>query len=103
MNKAAQTLGRLAKGVKKTITKAESSRRSKRLAEARKLRHPKQWVIQTPSGYVTGLKFAMFGISTPDVHSGPLANAIRYTKAQAANICGLLGAEYTPMQEGSAV
>jgi hypothetical protein len=35
MNKAAQTLGRLAKGVPKNYTAAELARRNKRLADAR--------------------------------------------------------------------
>jgi len=35
MNKAAQTLGRLGKGHKKTLTQAERKRRSERLAVAR--------------------------------------------------------------------
>jgi len=40
MNKAAQALGRLAKGVKKTLTREEIEKRTKRLTEARK----KRWV-----------------------------------------------------------
>ena len=39
-NKAAQELGRLAKGKPKTLTKAERKRRAERLAEARKKRWP---------------------------------------------------------------
>ena len=35
MNKAAQTLGRLAKGVPKNYTAAELARRKKRLSDAR--------------------------------------------------------------------
>ena len=42
MNKAAQQLGRLAKGKPKTLTKAEIARRTKRLAEAREKRWPKK-------------------------------------------------------------
>jgi hypothetical protein len=42
MNKAASQLGKLAKGVKKTLSKEEIARRTKRLAEARKKRWPKQ-------------------------------------------------------------
>lgn len=38
MNKAAQALGRLAKGVPKTYTAAELARRKTRLAAARKKR-----------------------------------------------------------------
>jgi len=38
INKAAQALGRLNKGIKKNLTKAERKRRSQRLAEARKKR-----------------------------------------------------------------
>lgn len=41
MNKAAQQLGRLAKGVPKKLSKAEINRRKKRLADARKLRWAK--------------------------------------------------------------
>jgi hypothetical protein len=41
MNKAAQQLGRLARGKQKTLTKAERARRRARLAEARKLRWAK--------------------------------------------------------------
>lgn len=37
----AAALGRLAKGKKKTLSKAEIARRTKRLAEARKLRWSK--------------------------------------------------------------
>ena len=40
MNKAAQALGRLAKGKKKTLTDEERKRRSLRLAELRKKRWP---------------------------------------------------------------
>jgi hypothetical protein len=42
MNKAAQTLGRLSRGKKKTLTTAERERRRKSLARARKLRWPKR-------------------------------------------------------------
>jgi len=38
MNKAAQQLGRMAAGVPKNFSPAELERRSKRLAQARKLR-----------------------------------------------------------------
>jgi hypothetical protein len=38
MNKAAQSLGRLARGVPKNYSRAEIARRTKRLAEARKKR-----------------------------------------------------------------
>jgi len=38
MNKAAQKLGRMAKGVPKKLTKDEIQRRTKRLTDARKLR-----------------------------------------------------------------
>jgi len=41
MNKAAQALGRMAKGVPKKLTKAEINRRKQRLAGARKLRWAK--------------------------------------------------------------
>lgn len=41
MNKAAQQLGRMAKGVPKKLTKAEINRRKQRLADARKLRWAK--------------------------------------------------------------
>lgn len=41
MNKAAQALGRRARGVPKKFTAAELARRKKRLAEARKKRWPK--------------------------------------------------------------
>lgn len=40
MNKAAQALGRLGKGKRKTLTKAERKRRAERIAEARKKRWP---------------------------------------------------------------
>lgn len=40
MNKAAQALGRLAKGVPKTFTKAERERRRLRLAAVRAKRWP---------------------------------------------------------------
>jgi len=42
MNKAAQQLGRLARGKPKRISQAESKRRRERLAEARKKRWPKK-------------------------------------------------------------
>jgi hypothetical protein len=42
MNKAAQQLGRLAKGKPKRISQAESERRRASLAEARKRRWPKK-------------------------------------------------------------
>jgi hypothetical protein len=42
MNKAAQALGRMARGVPKNYSKAELARRAKRLAEARKTRWPKK-------------------------------------------------------------
>jgi len=42
MNRAAQTLGRLARGKPKKYTAAELERRKKRLAEARKKRWPKK-------------------------------------------------------------
>lgn len=42
MNKAAQQLGKMARGVQKTLTKAERKRRSKRLALARAKRWPKE-------------------------------------------------------------
>jgi len=42
MNKAAQQLGRLAKGKPKRISQAESKRRRESLAEARKKRWPKK-------------------------------------------------------------
>ena len=41
VNRAAQELGRLGKGVKKTLTEEERIRRSERLAKARKSRWPK--------------------------------------------------------------
>jgi hypothetical protein len=41
MNKAAQQLGRMAKGVPKKLTKVEINRRKQRLAGARKLRWAK--------------------------------------------------------------
>lgn len=41
MNKAAQQLGHMAKGVPKKLTKAEINRRKQRLADARKLRWAK--------------------------------------------------------------
>jgi hypothetical protein len=41
MNKAAQQLGRLARGKPKRISQAESKRRRASLAEARKKRWPK--------------------------------------------------------------
>jgi hypothetical protein len=41
MNKAAQALGRRAKGVPKTITRADARARSERLALARAMRWPK--------------------------------------------------------------
>jgi len=41
MNKAAQKLGRMAKGVPKKLTDAEIDRRKQRLADARKLRWAK--------------------------------------------------------------
>lgn len=41
MNKLAQRLGRMAKGVPKTYTQAELDRRTKRLSEARKKRWSK--------------------------------------------------------------
>jgi len=41
MNKAAQKLGRMAKGVPKELTDAEIDRRKQRLADARKLRWAK--------------------------------------------------------------
>lgn len=40
MNRAAQQIGRLAKGVPKTLTKAERARRAKSLAVARAKRWP---------------------------------------------------------------
>ena len=40
MNKAAQELGRLGKGKRKTLTKAERKRRAERLAKAREKRWP---------------------------------------------------------------
>ena len=40
MNRAAQQLGRLAKGKRKTLTKAERKRRAKSLAVARAKRWP---------------------------------------------------------------
>lgn len=47
MNKAAQSLGKMGKGVPKTLTAKERRRRAKSLAEARKLR----WVRrQNPTG-----------------------------------------------------
>jgi hypothetical protein len=42
MNKAAQSLGRLARGVPKKYSSAEIQRRTKRLAEARKKRWAKK-------------------------------------------------------------
>jgi hypothetical protein len=42
MNKAAQSLGRMARGVPKNFSPAELERRSKRLAQARKNRWPKK-------------------------------------------------------------
>jgi len=42
MNKAAQELGRLAKGKPKTLSQAERKRRADRLAEARKKRWPRK-------------------------------------------------------------
>jgi hypothetical protein len=42
MNKAAQALGRLAKGVPKNITPAERKRRSEQMARARLHRWPKK-------------------------------------------------------------
>jgi hypothetical protein len=42
MNKAAQQLGRLGRGKKKTITLAERKRRAERMAEARKKRWAKK-------------------------------------------------------------
>ena len=42
MNRAAQQLGRLAKGVPKTLTKAERARRAKSLAVARAKRWPRK-------------------------------------------------------------
>lgn len=41
MNKAAQALGRLAKGVPKTLTDEQRMFRAQQLAEARKKRHEK--------------------------------------------------------------
>jgi len=42
VNRAAQQLGRLAKGVPKTLTKAERARRAKSLAVARAKRWPRK-------------------------------------------------------------
>lgn len=42
MNKAAQSLGRLAKGVPKTLTDEQRKFRAAQLAAARKNRHKKQ-------------------------------------------------------------
>jgi hypothetical protein len=42
MNKAAQQLGRLGKGKKKTLAQEEIERRKKRLADAREKRWPKK-------------------------------------------------------------
>ena len=42
MNKAAQQLGQLGKGKKKTLTPEEIDRRTKQLADARKKRWPKK-------------------------------------------------------------
>jgi hypothetical protein len=42
MNRAAQALGRLAKGVPKKFSAAELARRKKLLSEARKKRWPKK-------------------------------------------------------------
>lgn len=50
MNKAAQQLGRMAKGVPKKLTKAEISRRKQRLAAARKLRWAKPANAKLTSG-----------------------------------------------------
>lgn len=44
MNKAASTLGKLGKGIPKTISNAERKRRSERMAKAREKRWPKNGV-----------------------------------------------------------
>lgn len=48
MNKAAQTLGRLASGVPKNYTAAEIARRKKRLADARLKRWKKPEAANAP-------------------------------------------------------
>ena len=49
MNKAAQSLGRLAKGVPKNYTAAELARRKKRLADARLKRWKKPEASDAPN------------------------------------------------------
>ena len=46
MNKAAQSLGKMGKGVPKTLTAKERRRRAKSLAEARK----KRWPVKQNNG-----------------------------------------------------
>ncbi len=49
MNRAAQALGRRAKGVPKTLTPEQREQRRRQLAEARKKRHPKKGKGRTPN------------------------------------------------------
>ena len=50
MNKAASELGKLAKGIPKTLSEDERKRRSVRLAEARKKRWPKKRIKNSELG-----------------------------------------------------
>lgn len=56
MNKAAQQLGRMARGKKKNLSPQEIERRTKRLADARKKRWPAKDGISSANAEVSDAK-----------------------------------------------